>query len=202
MRSHKPTTALHLLASVLCNNRTLSSPTSTAERSTITRSKVSRGKRAECRVAGLHLRVLIAHSSPLVCRCVSVARIAAGGLIARFTGGCSSSSSSSLPSSSAFSGVLSCAEVDLDDLSYAETAAGEGVYSHACRCGSAIVACERDLESGIDLFSCDQCSIVIRVAFEWRPAEGQKQAAAAEEDDPPVAATDPTATASDAREMD
>ena len=134
----------------------------------------------------------------LVLRISAARTTPAGGLVARFTGG----SSSSLPSSSAFAGVLSCTEVDLDDLEFSETADGEGLYSHVCRCGSSIVASERELESGIDLFPCPQCSIVIRVAFEWMPPEGQEQTQEEDSADGSGAPSAANATASDVRQMD
>jgi hypothetical protein len=83
--------------------------------------------------------------------------LVAGGLLSRFG------------SSSSSGGVLSCAEVDLDDCAYDEDAA---TYSYPCRCGEEYVIDEAVLsDTGMDLFSCAQCSLVIRIMFEWQPNE-------------------------------
>lgn len=68
-----------------------------------------------------------------------------------------------LPPASSSGGLLSCAEVDLDDCAYDES----GVYSYPCRCGAEYDIDECMLESGIDLFPCAQCSLVVRIMFEW-----------------------------------
>eukprot|EP00762_Andalucia_godoyi_P001114 ANDGO_02039.mRNA.1 Chaperone protein DnaJ len=78
-------------------------------------------------------------------------------------------------------------EVDLDDLSSLwipfqspsptsptssvgfsdESAAngGQWVWIHVCRCSEKCVITETDLESGIQLFPCAQCSLVVRVLY-------------------------------------
>lgn len=71
------------------------------------------------------------------------------------------------------SGVLSFSEVDLDDCAYDEST---GIYSHPCRCGAHYTVDEATLiETGVDLFTCEQCSLVLRILFEWQPAEAEEE---------------------------
>ncbi|KAI8986012.1 hypothetical protein BDB01DRAFT_787347 [Pilobolus umbonatus] len=55
------------------------------------------------------------------------------------------------------------AEVDLDDMEYAE---GEGIYTFDCRCSGVYIISEDELESGIEIISCDNCSLKIRVMYD------------------------------------
>jgi curved DNA-binding protein CbpA len=90
------------------------------------------------------------------------AALKAGGLLARF-----SSSSSSSSGGSGSGAVLHCTEVDLEDCEYEEDTA---TYTYPCRCGEEYRMSESTLmETGLDLFPCVQCSLVLRVAFEFQP---------------------------------
>ena len=89
----------------------------------------------------------------------------AGGLLSRFT---SSSSGGS-------GAVLHCTEVDLEDCDYEEDTA---TYTYPCRCGEEYRMLESMLmETGLDLFPCVQCSLVLRVAFEFQPATDESASA-------------------------
>jgi hypothetical protein len=63
--------------------------------------------------------------------------------------------------------LLSCTDVDLDDFAFDEES---GVYSHPCRCGALYQLSESMLlDTGVDLFACTQCSLLLRALFEWVP---------------------------------
>jgi hypothetical protein len=90
--------------------------------------------------------------------------LSAGGLSARFgSGGVASS---------ATTGVLSYNEVDLDDLPFDEATSS---YTHVCRCGARQLIEEETLMRGVDLFPCNQCSLLIRIMFEWQPMNEEEE---------------------------
>jgi len=93
--------------------------------------------------------------------------------------------------------VLSYNEVDLDDLPFDESTSS---YTHVCRCGARQVIEEETLMRGVDLFPCNQCSLLIRIMFEWQPMDEEEEnetaagaAPAATPDSNDATAVDPTA---------
>ncbi|RCH99095.1 Diphthamide biosynthesis protein 4 [Rhizopus azygosporus] len=55
------------------------------------------------------------------------------------------------------------AEIDLDDMEYAEE---DRSYFYECRCSGDYIITEIDLEHGIDIVGCNNCSLKIRVLYE------------------------------------
>lgn len=55
------------------------------------------------------------------------------------------------------------AEVDLDDMEYNED---EASFSLVCRCSGDYVITEDELEAGIDVVGCNNCSLRIRVLYD------------------------------------
>jgi len=121
------------------------------------------------------------------------AALRAGGLRANFTSGaCNGSDSaaaSSAPRDSSFASALAVwNEVDLDDMNYEEevdeSGTTVGIYSYPCRCGQQYALSEQQLlDTGIDLYACTHCSLVLRVLFEWQPPPDEDADAAADDDD-------------------
>jgi len=72
--------------------------------------------------------------------------------------------------------VLSYNEVDLDDLPFDESTSS---YTHVCRCGARQVIEEETLMRGVDLFPCNQCSLLVRIMFEWQPMDEEENEAVA-----------------------
>ncbi|CAO3609272.1 unnamed protein product [Cunninghamella echinulata] len=54
-------------------------------------------------------------------------------------------------------------EIDLDDMEYNEELAS---YSLKCRCSGIYYITEEELEDGIDIIGCDNCSLKIRVIYD------------------------------------
>ncbi|KAG2221423.1 hypothetical protein INT45_005228 [Circinella minor] len=54
-------------------------------------------------------------------------------------------------------------EIDLDDMEYNEKAL---TFSLICRCSGIYAITENDLEQGIDVVCCDNCSLRIRVLYD------------------------------------
>ncbi|KAI9303559.1 DNAJ heat shock N-terminal domain-containing protein [Cunninghamella echinulata] len=54
-------------------------------------------------------------------------------------------------------------EIDLDDMEYNEESAS---YSLKCRCSGIYCITEEELEDGIDVIGCDNCSLKIRVIYD------------------------------------
>ena len=52
-------------------------------------------------------------------------------------------------------------EIDLDDMEYDGTS-----FFTECRCGSKVFVTENDLDSEIDMYPCEGCSMTIRVLYE------------------------------------
>lgn len=97
--------------------------------------------------------------------------------------------------------MLSYNEVDLDDLPFDEATSS---YTHVCRCGARQVIEEETLMRGVDLFPCNQCSLLIRIMFEWQPMDEEEDDETATSAAPAVtpAATDSHATAVDPTAVD
>ncbi|KAI8375823.1 DNAJ heat shock N-terminal domain-containing protein [Blakeslea trispora] len=55
------------------------------------------------------------------------------------------------------------AEVDLDDMEYIEE---EKTFSLVCRCSGDYLVTEDELEEGIDVVGCNNCSLRIRVLYD------------------------------------
>ncbi|KAI9473580.1 MAG: DNAJ heat shock N-terminal domain-containing protein [Benjaminiella poitrasii] len=55
------------------------------------------------------------------------------------------------------------AEVDLDDMEYMED---DGSYSLVCRCSGDYIITEDELNEGIDVVGCNNCSLKIRVLYD------------------------------------
>ncbi|KAI7900648.1 uncharacterized protein BX663DRAFT_517114 [Cokeromyces recurvatus] len=55
------------------------------------------------------------------------------------------------------------AEVDLDDMEYNED---EGSYSYVCRCSGDYIITEEELNEGIEVIGCNNCSLKIRVLYD------------------------------------
>ncbi|KNC82099.1 hypothetical protein SARC_05609 [Sphaeroforma arctica JP610] len=53
-------------------------------------------------------------------------------------------------------------EVDLDDMDYNES---DDTYSQACRCGGDYIVSGDELEQGLDVVQCSQCSLSVHVLF-------------------------------------
>jgi diphthamide biosynthesis protein 4 len=60
-------------------------------------------------------------------------------------------------------GAVINADVDLDEMDYDESA---GTFSLPCRCSGSYVIREQDMEHGVDIASCDNCSLIIRVLYD------------------------------------
>jgi diphthamide biosynthesis protein 4 len=55
------------------------------------------------------------------------------------------------------------AEVDLDDMEYSEE---DGSFAYLCRCSGDYVITEEELENGIEVVGCNNCSLKIRVLYD------------------------------------
>jgi diphthamide biosynthesis protein 4 len=55
------------------------------------------------------------------------------------------------------------AEVDLDDMEYNED---KKLFSLVCRCSGDYIITEDELETGIDVVGCNNCSLRIRVLYD------------------------------------
>ncbi|KAI9494627.1 hypothetical protein BDB00DRAFT_817588 [Zychaea mexicana] len=60
-------------------------------------------------------------------------------------------------------GAVINSEIDLDDMAYNED---KLTFSMRCRCSGTYAITEDDLEQGIDVVCCDNCSLRIRVLYD------------------------------------
>jgi diphthamide biosynthesis protein 4 len=67
---------------------------------------------------------------------------------------------------------MAVTEVDLDDLAFDDA---DAIYSYQCRCGAALSVAESDLLVGVDVYPCQQCSLVVRILYEWQPIEEEAE---------------------------
>jgi diphthamide biosynthesis protein 4 len=60
-------------------------------------------------------------------------------------------------------GAVINGDVDLDEMDYDEIT---GTFSLPCRCSGSYSIREQDMENGMDIASCDNCSLIIRVLYD------------------------------------
>lgn len=60
-------------------------------------------------------------------------------------------------------GAVINGDVDLDEMDYDEIT---GTFSLPCRCSGSYSIREQDMENGVDIASCDNCSLIIRVLYD------------------------------------
>ncbi|KAH8556484.1 DNAJ heat shock N-terminal domain-containing protein [Umbelopsis sp. PMI_123] len=60
-------------------------------------------------------------------------------------------------------GAVINGDVDLDEMDYDEET---GTFSLPCRCSGSYTIREQDMENGVDVASCDNCSLIIRVLYD------------------------------------
>ncbi|OZJ04880.1 hypothetical protein BZG36_02523 [Bifiguratus adelaidae] len=54
-------------------------------------------------------------------------------------------------------------DIDLEDMDYD---ASTGSYTYPCRCSGAFMITETDLENGVEMVTCDMCSIRVRILYD------------------------------------
>ncbi|KAI8576850.1 hypothetical protein K450DRAFT_254597 [Umbelopsis ramanniana AG] len=60
-------------------------------------------------------------------------------------------------------GAVIHGEVDLDEMDYDEET---GTFSLPCRCSGSYTIKEQDMETGVDIANCDNCSLIIHVLYD------------------------------------
>jgi diphthamide biosynthesis protein 4 len=60
-------------------------------------------------------------------------------------------------------GAVINGQVDLDEMDYDEET---GTFSLPCRCSGSYTIREQDMETGVDIANCDNCSLIIHVLYD------------------------------------